>query len=360
MRKLLSLILLAVPALSMLAQDTEFKITGVVPDDVKEVSLLVNSDRNSMEKVAVTDGAFTVTGSKALNDIITIGFGNYGISFFNDGTPIDVDFVKNTFSGSELNKKLYDYDRQLDGKYADALNELTAEAEKVSQDGSEESKAKMEELEKKYEEIADAMTADQIKIVMENKDNMIPAIYINQVVYELEYDELKDLLDSNAPYYNHPAMARAKNQLAALEKRLPGKMFVDMTMNDTDGNPRKLSEWCGKGNYVLIDFWASWCGPCRQEMPNVVENYKKYHSAGFEIIGISFDSKADAWKAAIGNLGMEWPQLSDLKAWKSEGASTYGVTAIPANVLLDKDGKIIAIDLRGNKLGDKLKDIYGF
>ncbi len=360
MRKFLALILFAVSALAVSAQDTDFKITGVVPEDMNEVVLIVNNDRNTSEKVAVSGGAFTFTGSKALNDILSLYFGNYSISFFNDGTPIDVDFVKNTFSGSELNKKLFDYDRQIDDKYAASMNEIMAEAESLSKDESDAGKAQMQELEKRYDEIMDAMSADQLKIVMDNKDNLIPAIYINQVIYNLEYDELKELLDSNAPYYNHPAMAIAKKQLAALEKRMTGMMFVDLTLDDTDGNPRKLSEWCGKGNYVLIDFWASWCGPCRQEMPNVVENYKKYHSAGFEIVGISFDSKADAWKAAIGNLGMEWPQLSDLKGWKSDGASTYGITAIPANVLLDKDGRIIAIDLRGDKLGDKLKDIYGF
>ncbi len=360
MKKILFLILLAVPALSVLAQDTEFKITGTVSEDVKEIVLVVNNDRNSTEKIDVNNGSFTLTGIKALNDILSLYFGNYSISFFNDGTPIDVDFIQHTFSGSDMNKKLFDYDRQIDDKYADAMNGIMAEAETLSKDESEAGAAKMQELEKKYDEITDAMAADQLKIIMENKDNLIPAIYINQVIYNLEYDELKDLLDSNAPYYNHPAMAIAKNQLAALEKRMTGKLFVDLTMNDTENNPRKLSEWCGKGNYVLIDFWASWCGPCRQEMPNVVENYKKYHSAGFEIVGISFDNKADAWKAAIDNLGMEWPQLSDLKAWKSEGASTYGITAIPANVLFDKEGKIIAVDLRGNNLGDKLKEIYGF
>ena len=149
-------------------------------------------------------------------------------------------------------------------------------------------------------------------------------------------------------------------QLAALDKRKPGSMFKDMTMNDMDGKARSLSEWCGKGNYVLVDFWASWCGPCRQEMPNVVDNYNKYHAKGFEVIGVSFDSNAAAWKSAVKRLGMAWPQLSDLKAWKSAAASLYGIMGIPANVLIDPAGKIVAIDLRGAGLGIKLKEIYGF
>jgi len=196
--------------------------------------------------------------------------------------------------------------------------------------------------------------------VTANKDNLIPAYYLSQIYYAYDYDELSKVLDPATPYYNHPAMARAKRQLEALEKRKPGKMFMDMTMNDMGGKPQKLSQWCGKGNYVLIDFWASWCGPCRREMPNVVENYAKYHAKGFEIIGVSFDSKAEAWQNAVKMLGMAWPQLSDLKGWKSEGASLYGITSIPSNVLLDKDGKIMAVNLMDSELGEKLKELYGF
>lgn len=139
-----------------------------------------------------------------------------------------------------------------------------------------------------------------------------------------------------------------------------GMTFIDLAMNDDQGKERKLSEWCGKGNYVLIDFWASWCGPCRMEMPNVVANYEKYHAKGFEVIGISFDNNETAWKNGVEALGMKWPQLSDLKGWKSVGASTYGIRSIPSNVLVDGEGKIVAANLRGEDLGAALKEIYGF
>jgi peroxiredoxin len=139
-----------------------------------------------------------------------------------------------------------------------------------------------------------------------------------------------------------------------------GLKFTDLTMNDLDGQSRSLSEWCGKGNYVLVDFWASWCTPCRREMPNVVASYVKYHKKGYEVVGVSFDDKETAWKSAVNQMGMDWIQISDLKGWESAATSAYGEESIPSNVLLDPDGRIVASDLRGPQLEKKLKEIYGF
>ena len=138
-----------------------------------------------------------------------------------------------------------------------------------------------------------------------------------------------------------------------------GGRYVNFTAPDLEGNYHKVSEEI-KGKVALIDFWASWCGPCRMEMPNVVANYKKYHPKGFEIVGISFDKDASAWQDAIKSMGMDWPQLSDLKGWNSAGSSTYGIRSIPSSILVDGSGRIVDVDLRGQRLGQKLKEIYGF
>lgn len=138
-----------------------------------------------------------------------------------------------------------------------------------------------------------------------------------------------------------------------------GTMAPDFTQNDANGTPIKLSSF--RGRYVLIDFWASWCGPCRQENPSVVKAFNKYKTKKFTILGVSLDrpeGKAD-WLAAIKADGLTWTQVSDLKYWNNAAAALYFVRSIPQNFLLDPEGKIIAKGLRGEDLENKLAEIFG-
>jgi thiol-disulfide isomerase/thioredoxin len=137
-----------------------------------------------------------------------------------------------------------------------------------------------------------------------------------------------------------------------------GQPAPEIALNDPQGKLRKLSDL--KGKTVLIDFWASWCGPCRRENPNVVAAYNKYNKDGFEVFSVSLDKAKDAWLQAIEADGLLWPNhVSDLKWWESEAAKTYNVHSIPFTVLVDKEGKILGHNLRGAMLEDKLKAIYG-
>ena len=147
--------------------------------------------------------------------------------------------------------------------------------------------------------------------------------------------------------------------LANLQKTAIGSIAPDFSQPDTSGKIISLSSFRGK--YILVDFWASWCGPCRAENPNVVKAYAKYHPKGFEILGVSLDQptgKAN-WLKAIHADGLGWTQVSDLKFWKNEVAVLYGIKAIPQNFLLDPNGKIIAKNLRGEDLNKKLIELFG-
>ena len=197
------------------------------------------------------------------------------------------------------------------------------------------------------------------EIIRDNRDNQIPVSYIKEAMYELSYDDLKAALSPRTAYYDNPELDPAKKLLASYVKRAPDTIYKELTMQDMGGKDVKLSQWVGKGKWVLIDFWASWCGPCRQEMPNVVANYEKYHQKGFDVVGVSLDQKKDAWVKAVQQMGMRWPQMSDLKGWKSAATEVYGIFSIPSSLLVDPTGKIVAMDLRGKKLGDKLREIYG-
>lgn len=135
-----------------------------------------------------------------------------------------------------------------------------------------------------------------------------------------------------------------------------GQPAPDFTQNDTAGHPVSLSSFRGK--YVLLDFWASWCGPCREENPTVVAAYAKYHSKGFEILGVSLDQKADSWKKAIRADKLGWTHVSDLKYWDNALVRLYGVQGVPQNFLIDPQGKIIARGLRGQDLEKRLEEIY--
>ncbi|MBE3085952.1 MAG: AhpC/TSA family protein [Bacteroidetes bacterium] len=215
------------------------------------------------------------------------------------------------------------------------------------------------ELEKQADSIQTEMTNLQKNFVKNNPASYVSPSILASLSYEMEAIELESLINAmDTAIAALPQIKSLKERIAVMKTVAVGQKAPDFTMNDVDGNPVALSSKIG-AKLLLVDFWAAWCGPCRQENPNVVKVYNEFNKKGFDVFGVSLDQKKEAWVKAITDDKLTWTHVSDLQYWSNAAAKLYAVNSIPANFLLDETGTIIARNLRGETLYNKVNEVLG-
>lgn len=217
----------------------------------------------------------------------------------------------------------------------------------------------MKQIENEYYGIDSLKTNYLVDFVSDNPDNIVSAFLLINNTYKFELPQLDSMINTlESEIDSSIYVKKLHNYVNTLKKSAVGQPFIDFALNDPTGNKVALSSVVGDGKYVLVDFWASWCSPCRAENPNVVEAFNKYHEKGFDVFGVSFDKDHEKWVDAITDDELAWTQVSDLKYWDCEAGKLYGIQSIPQNIMISPEGIIIEKNLRGEDLQNKLAEIF--
>ncbi|MCK8623362.1 TlpA disulfide reductase family protein [Prevotella sp. E13-27] len=357
--------LLSLAALAFTAcQKNSYKIDGIVEGLINGDTIYLTKDMSTgipSDTIIVKDGKFEISGVADSVEIGIVYVKNAPMCnafvFLEPGTismSLNTnDIMKNTVGGTkcndglqELNSMTVDLQKQLDA--------LTTTAYDAT--ATEESKAKaLAEI----DALTNQARQKQFEIALKNIDNELGFFLAQGICFmpETDVEKSKELLDAMPKAFSEREAAKEMREHVELLSAVnTGKKIKDFTFPTPDGTEMNVMSEVEKNELTIIDFWASWCGPCRQEMPTMVVLFNEYQEKGLGIVGVSLDEDKEAWTNAIKELGLKWPQMSDLKGWKSAAAEQFMVNSIPFMLVVDKNGVILAKGLRGEELKSFVKE----
>lgn len=334
-----------------------FTIRGTI-DGVKtgKVELQIREPGKMATKYSTglaEDGTFTLSGKVAEPDLYYLKIGDLRgmIALFLDNSDITVKAKSDALMNAEITGSATHDAFSRFTRLSKAQNEKLRPLYTAS---NEADKAKNEvekkKLDAQIDELEAVQTAEKMSLIKSLGSSPVAPYIVSSIAYTIQDPaQMEELITGFGPAMADSKYVKTlKEGLVKLKLTAVGVVAPDFTQNDPDGKPVTLSDFRGK--YVLVDFWAAWCVPCRRENPNVVKAYNKFKSKGFTVLGVSLDRDKDAWLKAIADDKLTWTQVSDIKYWDNEVAKMYGIRSIPANVLLDKTGKIVGKNLRGEEL----------
>ena len=357
MRKLLLSIVAASMTLAACNAQSGYKVTGTVegmPDGKAIIATVNGSSLDTLAKADVKNGSFEFTGnvSEPTGAYIMVIGQRGAIPFMLENANITVNAGQAglTVTGSE-GQKIYDQFMAINTTTQQEAMKLQQEYQAANGD-----QAKMQAVQEAYAKLMTDAQAKETELIKANPDSYVSTFVIVSGMGQMEYEQLKERYNLLGEKAKASAQGKAiAAQIAKLESTAIGQIAPNFTITTPEGE--SISLYDIKGKVKLIDIWASWCGPCRGENPHVVEIYKEYHPKGLEIFGVSLDNNKEAWVKAIADDGLVWKHGSDLKGWQSAPAQLYSVSGIPHTVLLDENNKIIAKNLRGDELKQKIAEL---
>ena len=331
------------------------KVQGNI-SGLKETSLIIHyySGRTpKSDTIKVKDGKFKWVAKMQEPQKVGIMFPRRFVQFFVESGNIKVagtvdSLHKLKITGSRSQEEFEAYNR--------SLKDITDQESPLYQKWGKVSKEEQSALEEKLDELRMQKRERASQYIVLHPKSYFSISLVSDRAMMGEYKDVNTIYEKLDKAAQQTAEGkRIAERLTVLKRSAIGEQMLDFAQNNTEGKPVQFSNFTGK--YVFVDFWASWCGPCRAENPNVLKAYNQYKDKNFTVVGISLDENGEKWKKAIKDDNMPWTQLSDLKGWKNEVSTYYGIQGIPSSLLIDPQGKIIAKDLRGEKLNKKLEEV---